>query len=97
MSLPNIEHATVTVNAAGGIEIRMLAGWVFYDRDNYADFTDEEGNPREPLPEEICYFRFICFPPSITAEQIESRIVVVAESEVPADQIFSTGNNHETA
>lgn len=97
MSLPTIANATVTLNAYGGIVIQMNNGFVYYDRENYADLTDEEGNPREPLPEEISYFRYGVYPRSISNEEIESRIVVVAESEVPANQIFAAGDNHETA
>lgn len=95
MSLPTIANATVQYNRYGNVEITMNDGYVFYDRENYADLTDEDGNPREPLPEEISYFRFICFPRSVSNEEIEARIVVVAEADVPADQIFGEGNNTE--
>lgn len=95
MSLPTIANATVQYNRYGNVEITMNDGYVFYDRENYADLTDEDGNPREPLPEEICYFRFICFPRSVSNEEIEARIVVVAEADVPADQIFGAGDNTE--
>ena len=97
MSLPNIEHITTTTNRYGSTELTADAGYVFYDRNSYLDFTDEEGNPRDPLPEEILYSRYMVFPASVTAAEIEARIVVVAESEVPADQIFGAGDNHETA
>ena len=94
MSLPYIPNATVNLTAYGRVEIIMNDGYVFYDRDNYADLTDEDGNPREPLPEEISYFRYGVFSP---ATDFANRIVVVAESDVPADQIFGIGDNHETA
>lgn len=93
MSLPYIANATVQYNKWGRVEIIMNDGYVFYDRDNYADFTDDEGNPREPYPEEISYFRYGVFSP---ATDFDNRIVVVAESDVPADQIFGIGDNHET-
>lgn len=85
MSLPNIEHATVTKKSSGATEIRMDEGWVFYDIEDYNNLTDEEGNPFFPPPEELCYYRFICFAPSVTAEAIEARIIVVAEADVPAE------------
>lgn len=88
MNLPNIEHATANKTPLGATEIRMDSDWIFYDLDNYVDFMDEEGKLREPLPEEICYFRFICFAPSITAAEIEARLVVVAEADIPKNQIF---------
>lgn len=92
--LPVIEHATVTLNPRNRVVIQMNDGYVFYDRDNYADLTDEDGNPREPLPEEISYFRYGVFSP---ATDFDNRIVVVAESDVPADQIFGLGDDHVTA
>jgi hypothetical protein len=70
----------------------MHEGWVFYDASDYADYTDDEGNPREPYPEEISYYRYGVFSP--TAD-FANRIVVVAESEVPENQIFGNGNNTE--
>ncbi len=92
MSLPIIPNATVTETTYGRIEIRMNDGYVFYDRNDYADLTDEEGNPREPLPEEISYFRYGVYSP---ATDFDNRIVVVAESDVPADQIFGIEDNIE--
>ena len=94
MSLPYIPNATVQYNKWNRVEIIMNDGYVFYDKDNYADLTDEEGNPREPYPEEISYFRYGVFSP---ATDFANRIVVVAEADVPADQIFGAGDNHETA
>lgn len=96
MNLPIIPHATVTLNAYNGMVIQMNEGYVFYDLNDYSDLTDEEGNPREPYPEELSYFRYGVYPRSISNEELESRIVVVAEADVPAEQIFGTGNNHET-
>lgn len=95
MSLPTIANATVQYNRYGNVEITMNEGYVFYDRNDYAHYTDEDGNPREPLPEEISYFRYGVYPRSISNEEIEARIVVVAEADVPADQIFGEGNNTE--
>lgn len=97
MSLPNIEHINATTNQYGSTVIQAEAGYVFYDRCDYEGLTDEEGNLREPLPEEMLYFRYKVFARSVTAEEIEARIVVLPESEVPADQIFSTGNDHVIA
>lgn len=97
MSSPNIEHANTYINRFGATVVEMHEGFVCYDRNDYADLTDEEGNPREPMPEELSYFRAKYYPPSVTAEEIEARIVVVAEAEVPADQIFGAGDDHVTA
>lgn len=95
MSIPTIEHANCYVNTIGFTVVEPHSGYVCYDRNDYLDWTDEEGNPCEPLPEEISYFRAKYYPPSVTAEEIEARIVVVAEAEVPENQIFGEGNNTE--
>lgn len=84
MNLPNIANAAVALTIYGRVEIRMLDGFVYYDRENYADLTDEDGNPREPLPEEISYFRYGVYAPDTDFD----RIVVVAEGEIPPEQIF---------
>lgn len=96
MSLPNIEHANTYVDRFGATVVEMHSGYVCYDRNDYADLTDDEGNPREPLPEELSYFRAKYYPPSVTAAEIEARIVVAAESDVPAEQIFGNEPEHET-
>jgi hypothetical protein len=85
MSLPTIEHATVNFTDYGRVEIRMNDGYVFYDKDNYSQLADEEGNPREPLPEEISYFRYGVFSPDT---DFENRIVVVDETTINEEQIF---------
>lgn len=85
MSLPIIKNATVNLTAYGRVEITMNDGYVFYDKDNYADLTDDEGNSREPLPEEISYFRYGVFAPNT---DFENRIVVVDETTINEEQIF---------
>lgn len=85
MSLPTIAHADVQYNQWGRVEITMYEGWVFYDASDYEGWTDIDGNPVEPMPEEISYYRYGVFSPN---SDLVNRIVVVAESEVPADQIF---------
>lgn len=85
MSLPIIEHATVNSTDYGRVEITMNDGYVFYDKDNYSQLTDEEGNPREPMPEEISYFRYGVFAPDT---DFENRIVVVGEKSTNENQIF---------
>lgn len=80
-----MEHIKLTQNALGRIEVTAEEGFVFYDKDNYKDLTDEEGNNREPLPEEISYFRYGVYSPET---DFENRIVTAAESEVPKEQIF---------
>jgi hypothetical protein len=86
--LPTIPHATVTLNVRNRFVVQMNEGWVFYDRNDYAGLTDEEGNPREPYPEEISYYRYGVFAPDFDF----TRIVVVDENEVPPYQIFGGGN-----
>ncbi len=85
MSLPYIPNATVTLTAYGRVEIIMNDGYVFYDKDNYSQLTDEEGNLREPMPEEISYFRYGAFAPDT---DFKNRIVVVDETTINAEQIF---------
>ena len=75
----------LTENKLGRLVVTPADGFVFYDKDNYKDLTDENGNPREPLPEEISYFKYGVYAPDT---DFENRIVAVAESEVPKEQIF---------
>lgn len=75
IELPVIEHATVTLNQWDRVVIQMDDGYVFYRLDMYP-----EGTPAE----EICYSRYGVFSP----DRDFSVFVVVAESDVPADQIF---------
>ncbi len=88
--LPVIPHADVTLNQWGRVVVQMNDGYVFWDRALHTGFTDDEGNPRDPYPEEICYYRYGVFSPATDF----SLFVVVPESEVPENQIF--GGNTET-
>lgn len=72
-------------NKLGRIVVTPVDGFVFFDKDNYKDLTDENGNPREPLPDEISYFRYGVYAPDT---DFENRIVAVAENEIPKEQIF---------
>ena len=72
-------------NKLGRIVVTPADGFVFYDKDNYKDLTDENGNPREPLPDEISYFKYGVYAPDT---DFENRIVAVAENEIPKEQIF---------
>lgn len=93
--LPTIPHADVSLNPRNRVVIQMHDGWVYYDASDYEGLTDSEGNPCEPTPEEISYFRYGVFSP--TAD-FANRIVVVPEDSVPADQIFGTTEpDHELA
>lgn len=83
--LPNIPHATVTLNERNRIIVRMDAGWVFWER---IDYTDENGNMYEPDPSEIGYSRYGSYPASYDF----STFVVVAESDVPPNQIYGLPN-----
>lgn len=85
MGLPIIEHATVNSTDYDRVEIIMNDGYVFYDKDNYSQLADEDGNLREPMPEEISYFRYGVFSPET---DFESRIVVVDEKSINENQIF---------
>lgn len=84
MSLPNIPHATVSYNQWNRVVIQMYDGYVFTNMQNYDNLTDEDGNPREPLPEELSYFRYGVFSPQTDFE----RFVVVEEDSVSQEQIF---------
>jgi hypothetical protein len=85
MKLHTIEHLTLNENAMGRVEIKTDEGFVYYDKDNYKDLTDEEGNNREPSSEEISYFRYGVFAPET---DFKNRIVVVDETTINANQIF---------
>lgn len=84
ITLPNIPHATVTLNVRNRVIIQMDDGYVFVNMANYDDLTDEDGNPREPYPEELSYFRYGVFSPQTDFE----RFVVVEEDSVSQEQIF---------
>lgn len=74
-NLPTIEHATISYNQYGGITVQLDSGYVFYRSDLFPEGTPEE---------EMAYSRRGYFTISFDF----SCIVVVAESEVPADQIY---------
>ena len=88
ITLPNIPHATVTLNERNRVIIRMDDGWVFWDTRDFGvgeDFV-------EPFPQDICYYRYGSFSPQTDF----STIIVVDETTIPADQIYGGGNNdHE--
>lgn len=92
ISLPTIPHCTASWFGDNnrGIYIEMDSSWVFWDRVDYYDDEDDT-ILIEPDPSEIAYSRRAWFP----AIKDFSTIVVVAESEVPSDQIFGK-NNEET-
>lgn len=89
MNLPTITNVTIT---ARRVDVVANAGYVFYDLHDYADYTDDEGNPREPLPEEISYMRARY---NLPVTYDFTKIIVVPETEVPENQIFGGGNNTE--
>lgn len=82
--LPTIAHATVTVNVRGRYEVQMDDGWLFYRNDLYPEGT---------AAEDICYFRWGSFSPQTDIENI---LVVIDETTVNADQIFTVGNKPVT-
>lgn len=82
MSLPNIEHTTVTLNERGRVIVQMDAGWVFYDKRDYVDMNGEQYTPSY---EEISYFRYGVFSPQT---DIENVLVVVDETTINPDQIY---------
>lgn len=76
MTLPNIEHATITVNSWNRIIIQMDQGWVYWDRNHLG--TDDEGNFITPnSPEEITYFQYGVYSPDT---DFNARIVVVEQN-----------------
>lgn len=77
--LPNIEHATVTLNPRNRVVIQMDDGWVFYRKDSYP-----EGTPAE----DICYYRYGVFAPRTDW----SFLVIVDESTLDPDQIYGLPN-----
>lgn len=83
--LPVIPHADVSLNIYNRVVIRMDPGWVFWDRQ---DYIDENGDMYEPEPSEIGYSRYAVYSPTYDF----STFVVVAESDVPADQIYGMPN-----
>lgn len=76
-NLPTIEHTTVSYNQYGGITVQMDSGYVFYRSDLFL-----EGTPAE----EMAYSRRGYFPTDFDF----SYIVVVADSDVPANQIYGS-------
>lgn len=84
VTLPNIPHSTITLNAYGRANIKMDDGWVFWQR---TDYIGEDGLMYEPAPEEIMYSRAI-YNISLTYN-FDEYFVVVDESTVDQSQIFS--------
>lgn len=83
--IPNITHATATLNQWNRVVLRMNDGYVFWDRN---DYRDEKGEMYEPTPEEIGYSRYGVFSQATDFSTFEE----AAESDVPANQIFGSGN-----
>ena len=73
--LPKIDHANVTLNERNRVVIQMDEGWAFYRLDIFP-----EGAPTDKK----AYSRYGV----LSLDYDYSNFVVVAESEVPADQIF---------
>lgn len=89
MNIPNInftpianDYTTVSVN---GVNLIMKEGYVFYRASDYEDWTDEEGKPCEPSPEDISYLRAWY---NISPTYDFSNIIIVPEREVPTNQII---------
>ena len=82
MTKPEIAHADVDINERGRVIIQMHNGYSFYDKAAFNGLTDEEGNARGPLPEEITYSKFGVFAPDT---DFEARFVVVKDGETPTD------------
>ena len=76
-NLPTIEHATVSYNQYGGITVQMDSGYVFYRSDLFP-----EGTPEEEMAYSCRGYFTISFD--------FSYIVVVADSDVPANQIYGS-------
>lgn len=87
--IPNLTHATATLNARNRVVLQMDEGYIFWDRN---DYRDSDGNMYEPTPEEICYSRYGVFGQTTDFSTFEE----AAEADVPADQIFGDTPDHET-
>jgi hypothetical protein len=92
-NMPNIPNTTIEVVYTNYWKITTNEGYVFWDRADYIDY--ETGMLREPAPEEIAYSIMCLCPQSIGVEAIEARIVVVPESDVPANQIFGNASDNK--
>lgn len=90
MSTPTVTNATIIPRR---VDVVANTGYVLYNLNDYADLTDEEGNPREPLPEEISYVRAIY---NVPVTYDFTKFIVVPEADVPANQIFGAGQETET-
>ena len=82
-----VNNATVTPRR---VDVTANPGYVLYDLHDYAGYTDDEGNPREPLPDEIIYSRAIY---NIPVTYDFTKIIAVSEADVPPYQI--AGGNTE--
>lgn len=71
--LPTLPHSDVSLTQYGRVEITMHDGYKFYDR---RDYVDDEGNFRDPEPNEISYSRYGVFSP---LNDFDAILVVVAE------------------
>lgn len=89
VTIPAIPHADVSLNERNRVVIKMHEGWVFYDK---RDYRDSDGNYYDPKPEDYIYSRYGVF----SSTKDFSEIVVVAESDVPAEQIFAIPDNKVT-
>lgn len=77
--LPVIEHADVTLNERNRVVVQMNEGWVFYRLDVFPD-----GAPTGKK----AYSKYGV----LSLDYDYSNFVVIAESDVPANQIFGSGN-----
>lgn len=88
ITLPNgntlsIPHIHLELNEWNRVVVQAESGWVFYRLDIY---------PEETPAEDICYFGYGVFSPNYDF----TNIVVVDETTVNADQIYSVGNKPVT-
>lgn len=84
LTIPNITHADAYLNKNNAVIIDMDGGYVFWDKKDYT----YNGVYEEPVPEDILYSRWGSYPSHCDF----SLLMEAAESEVPANQIFGTGN-----
>ena len=81
MTIPKITHADVSINERNRVVIQMHEGYSFYDRSAYEGLTDEEGNTREPKPDEIAYSKYGVFAPDT---EFDAHFVIVKDGETSA-------------
>ena len=88
ITIPNLTNADAYVNERSRVILQMNNGYVFWDKKMYY----VNGEYVEPSAEDICYSKWASMSPT----RDFSLLMEAVESEVPADQIFGTGDKPVT-